>query len=584
MPDPAEPSSGQADWKAKCGRFQRLYRIGSDIHSTLDPHQALSSILEAALELTQAASASVFLINPTSGLLELEAARGLPPGTEDLSLRMGHGLCGTVACSGKALRIGESGQDPRFLPIRPGVRSELAAPVDIQGKTRGVLAVDSLRRGAFGEEDQELMEELALQASLVIHNTWLHERMEYRARMFESLASVNQSLQSSFNLDEALHSVTREACNLMPVGLSSLLLLDGSGSRLELRSYSLQGRTGRADMTLEIADSVFGRVVGSLRPVQVEDVGQSGIHGYATVPGAEGLVSLLAVPLIHAEACIGVLSVYTRSRHSFSDEEIRILSAFAAASSGAIEKARLHERIRGIEEQLRRNEKYSALGLLAAEVAHEIRNPLTVMKMVYHSLDLQFGSEDPRRKDARLLGEKMEQMDRIVERVLNFARQSDPQWGRVEVGALLEDLRLLIRHKLERQGIELVCQWSPDPVRMEADAGMLEQAFLNLALNAMEAMGQGGVLTLRTRNAVPAEEGYDYAVEFEDTGEGMSEELRSRLFRSLLDGRQESGVPGFGLAIVGRIVEIHSGEIRIRSAPGEGASFTLLFPRSQNRG
>ena len=565
------------DWKAKCERFERLYRVGNTIHSTLDSQRALRLILDQALELTDAGSASVSLIHPATGHLELEAARGLPVGTEGLRLRLGQGITGWVAGSGKPLRCGDADREPRYLALRPGVRSELAVPLRIGGEVRGVLNVDSERKHAFDERDQALMEELAIQASKVIHNTWLHEQLGFRARMFESLSLVNQTIQSTLNLDEALQSVTREAGRLMPVSLCSLLLVDEARECLELRSFSCEGRNGTAAMSLEIADSVFGRVVRSLRPVQVEDVHAAGIHGYATVPGIGGLVSLLAVPLVHGGDCIGVLNVYTGRRHSFSDEEIRILSAFALASSGAIERARLYERVRGIEEQLRRNEKLSALGLLAAEVAHEIRNPLTVMKMVYHALDLRFPGEDPRSRDARVLGEKMEQMDRIVERILDFARQSDPLWTRVEVNSLLDDLRLLIRHKLRRHGIDLQCEWCPDLPRVEADAGMLEQAFLNLALNAVEAMEEGGVLTIRTRSAPESR----IVVEFEDTGRGMTEEFSSRLFRSVLQGKEEKSGTGFGLAIVSRITEAHSGTIRLASAVGKGTTLAMELPLRQ---
>src|SRR5678816_259299 len=138
------------------------------------------------------------------------------------------------------------------------------------------------------------------------------------------------------------------------------------------------------------------------------------------------------------------------------------------------EKARLYERVVDVEEQLLQNEKLSALGLLAAEVAHEIRNPLTVMKMLYHSLDLRFPPEDSRAKDAEIMGQKMDQLNRIVEQILDFARHTEPSLAPVDVNGLIEDLGLLTRHKLKNQNIELVRHLAAGLPRVLADATHLE--------------------------------------------------------------------------------------------------------------
>src|SRR4030095_169625 len=182
------------------------------------------------------------------------------------------------------------------------------------------------------------------------------------------------------------------------------------------------------------------------------------------------------------------LNVYTETPHSFSNEEIRILFAFAELSAIAIEKARLYERIVDVEEHLRQNEKLSAIGLLAAEVAHEIRNPLTVMKMLYHSLDLRFAPTDPRARDARIIAEKMELLNRIVEQILDFARTAEPRLAPVNLNQLVDELGLLVRHKLKQQNIQLIRQLDADLPAVNGDAAQLEQAFLNLILNAAEAM------------------------------------------------------------------------------------------------
>jgi signal transduction histidine kinase len=568
---------------SKYERLKRLYEVSNVIHSSLDPQQALDLILGQAVQLMNANSASVSLVNPTTGLLELEASHGLPSSSAGLQLRIGQGITGWVARTGEPARSGDVTADVRYVPVRSDVRSELAVPMDIRGAVRGVLNVDSDRADAFSDDDQELLVELAIQAAKVIQNTWLYEQLRFKARMFESLASVNQTIQSTVNLDEALDSITREARNLMSVKLCSLLMLDESRKSLELRSSIGAGETYLGKPRLDIRESIAGSVVRSRRPVQVLDVRASGIYQHTAVAEVEGLVSLLCVPLIHGEDCIGVINVYTEKRHSFSDEEIRILAAFASASANAIDKARLYEHVRGVEEKLRQNEKLSVLGLLAAEIAHEIRNPLTVMKMIYHALNLDFPKDDPRSTDARVLGEKMDHLNRIVERILTFARQSDPQWETIDVNPLLDDLALLTRHKLKKHGIDLRREWDEGVPPIEADATNLEQAFLNLTLNAIEAMPEGGSLTIRTalcKDSSGDLSGDHVIIEFEDTGEGMTEQSMAKAFSSVLDSQKSSGT-GLGLAIVSRIVEAHSGEIKLKSSRGKGTTFTVVLPVKQ---
>jgi len=248
-------------------------------------------------------------------------------------------------------------------------------------------------------------------------------------------------------------------------------------------------------------------------------------------------------------------------------------------SAIAIEKARLYERLVDVEEQLRRNEKLSALGLLAAEVAHEIRNPLTVMKLLYHSLELKFPESDPRAKDVRIIDAKIEHLNKIVEQILAFARTTEPRMAPVNLNQLVDELGLLVRHKLANQNVRLVRQLQPDLPLVSGDAPQLEQAFLNLILNAAEAMPDGGTLTIRSRLARPARSGSpaQAVVEFKDTGSGISKEVQKRAFTSVLGTTKAKGT-GLGLAIVGRIVETHHGGVAIKSKVGQGTTIRITLP------
>jgi signal transduction histidine kinase len=572
--------------KARYDRLNRLYQIGNVIHSTLEPEEALQLIVGESVRAVRASSGSVALINPTNGFLEIQASQGLPTNAAEIQMRVGEGIAGWVVRSGQPARIGNVGQDPRYIMLRGDVRSVLAVPLEVNGEVRGVLTVDAPEQDAFSAADQELLEALAVQAAKAIQNTWRYEQLRLKAGLFESLVNVSRTINSTLSLDDTLTVVAREACTLMRAKMCSLRMLDESHEWLDLRGSFGAGTAYRNKPRLSVEESLLGGVVRRKKPIQVENVQTSSRYQHVELARREGLVSLLSVPLLFAGRCIGTLSVYTGQPYSFSNEQIRILGTLAELSAVAAERARLYERSVDVEEQLRQNEKLSALGLLAAEVAHDIRNPLTVMKMLYHSLNLKFPTGDPRTKDARILGEKIDHLNKIVERILGFARTTEPTLAPVNLNELIEELALLVRHKLANQSVQFLRRLEPNLPPARADAAQLEQAFLNLILNAAEAMPQGGTLTIATgtRRATgrgdsghSAEETQHVVVKFADTGEGMTEAQRRQAHSSVLKTSKRKGT-GLGLAIVQRVVEAHHGQIEIKSRRGRGTTISVLLP------
>ena len=560
--------------KASHERLRLLYQVSNVIHSTLDSQEALQLIVSEAVRVMRASSGSLVLINPTTSFLEIHAAQNLSSAARKLKLRVGEGVTGWVAQFGRPARVGDVTQDKRYVSVRRDVRSELAVPLEVQGEVRGVINVDSDRVDAFSADDQELLQELAIQATKVIHHTWLYEQLRLKAMLFESLASVSRTINSTLNLDEALRAITKEACELMRARMCSLMLLDESREWLDLRASFGAGDAYINKPRLSAGESLIGVVVRRKKPLQVANVQTDTRYQNVELARRENLVSLLSVPLIFAGQSIGALSVYTARAYSFSNEEIKILSALADLSAIAIEKARLYERVVDVEEQLRQNEKLSALGLLAAEVAHEIRNPLTVMKLLYHSLNLKFDPKDPRNKDAQIIEAKIEHLNKIVEQILDFARTTEPKFAPVNLNDLVNELSLLVRHKLANQGVKLIHDLSPALPLVAGDAPQLEQAFLNLILNAAEAMPVGGSLTIKTVALSSAQ----VAVTFKDTGGGMTREQQQRAFKTVLTTTKVKG-SGLGLAIVGRVIETHHGQIRILSRPGRGTTLRIVLPR-----
>ena len=563
-------------------QFKQLYLVSKVIHSTLDQQQALDLIIREAVRLVNATTGSLVLINPIDGFLEIQAAYSLPEESK-LKLRVGEGITGWVAQQGKSAIVQNVHQDERYVQVHKHTKSELAVPLEINGILSGVVNVDSDKLNAFNQNDLALLTELTNQAALVIHNAFLYEQSKIRANLFESLVRVGQVINSRQDLDEALNAITIEASSLMKAKTCALQLLDETNNRLSLVASFGAGNAYLNKPDVLISESFLGSVVKLKKPLQIENVQTSNAYQQQDIARDEGLVAMLSIPLVFNSVVIGTLNIYKEETYVFSNEEINIAMALAEFSALAIEKARLLERIVESEELLRRNEKLSALGLLAGEVAHEIRNPLTVLKMLYHSLGLDFPKNDPRTEDVRIMGEKMDHLNNIVEQILTFARNAEPQFKPSDVNKIINDLRILVRRKFAQQKVVLNTQLAENLPEAKADEQQLSQVFLNLTLNALEAMPNGGELKIKSsstqlqknKNKVT-----NIQIEFSDTGSGMNSELRKRAFTSLLNSSKPGGT-GIGLAIVNRIIESHGGEIKIRPNV-KGTTFSVYIPIFHN--
>src|SRR5438046_2421602 len=270
--DAHQVSDPLSELQGRYVRLNSLYQVGNVIHSTLEPQEALQLILQEAVRLMRASSGSAVLLNPTSGFLEILASEGLPPEADELKLRIGQGITGWVARSGRPARVGDVASDARYVMLLPEIRSELAVPLEVNGEVRGVLNVDSDRLDAFTADDQELLEALAAQAANVIHHTWLYEQLRLKARLFESLAGVSRTINSTLDLDDALRAITREACVLMQAKMCSLMLLDETRQWLDLRASFGAGQAYLSKPRLSVDESLLGVVVRRKKPLQVDNV------------------------------------------------------------------------------------------------------------------------------------------------------------------------------------------------------------------------------------------------------------------------------------------------------------------------
>ncbi|MEM1156849.1 MAG: GAF domain-containing protein [Verrucomicrobiota bacterium] len=541
----------------------------------LDPEEVLQRILMVAVKRVDASSGSLMLLNPNTGSLDIEVAHGLGSMARQAKLKLGEGITGHVATTGKSARINDVRQERRYVELNPQIRSEMAVPLLLKDQVVGVLNVDSTRMAAFDAQHESELEGLASQASEWIRLAWEINQLRLKGDQLETLVDMGQVIVSEDELEEVLQRVSEDSLRLMKARLCSIMLLSENGEELSLQAWAGASSAYIDRPNLRINESLVGVVLKTLKPMTVLDVQKNQQFHQTELARKEGLVSLLTVPLVFQDKALGVLSVYTPKLHRFANEEIRLLSAMAGLSSVAIAKAQLLESVVVAEERLKAAERLSALGWLAAEIAHEIRNPLTVVQMLFHSmvedLDLPAGNA----KDAQLISKRLKHMDRVLEQILTFARSAEPEMDELNAEDLIEDLSLLVRLKLNEQNIGLANKIEGSNLTFWGDRAQIEQAILNLVLNACQAMEPGGLLTLRARE-VMLKKTRMVSISVKDTGKGIEPRVREALFEPFLSGRR--GGTGLGLPLVKKTVEGHGGKLQLRSSIGRGTTIELLFP------
>jgi signal transduction histidine kinase len=264
-----------------------------------------------------------------------------------------------------------------------------------------------------------------------------------------------------------------------------------------------------------------------------------------------------------------------RARAHRRDEVGELAGAFNRMMD-ELEEARDLEAMR--QSQLAHTEKMAAVGTLAAGVAHEVNNPLTGILACIENMREDPDNADKRQRYLDLIEHGLQRIERTVTLLLDFARPRKPRAELTPLNHNVRHVSELIDYQARKAQVEVKLELDPaEPVVM-ADHFQMEQVFLNLALNAIQAMKGGGELLLRTR--VRRDE---VLAEVEDTGEGISPDLRDRIFDPFFTTRNVGEGTGLGLAVTDTIVAAHGGSIEVHSVVGTGTTFRVRLPRAQRK-
>lgn len=553
----------------------RIARLAADGGA---PEAALDFVLGELVKVFRADSGSLALVNPNTGMLETEVVKGGAQPTDAFALRPGQGVTGWVALHGRPLLVPDTAAEPRYIAARPAVRCEMAAPLlDDEGRAVGVIDLESDTPRSFGPADLDRLAALADETSRVLHRLWqLHDHRE-RSAQLETLVNLGRSLVTRLTEEDLLNTLARSGRTLFDAPLCTLHLYQDQSLRLQAwdAANGFDPRALGRDPVPENA-SMLAAAVRAGRVIEYQQLDGLGYLDAQDLPRDRTLCSALAAPLPIDGAPAGVFTIFTNRPQRFSDAQRRLLAALANYAAVSLQNARLYARVFQTEETLRKNETLTTLGLLAAEIAHEIRNPLTVVKLLHGTLGADFPAGDPRRRDIEVIAEKLEQLEGIVSRVLSFARTPGTLHARWALADIINDTLILLKAKLDQARVRVHCGFPARTLLVDVNKGQVQQVLLNVVLNSLHAMPSGGELTLRLEAAAGPHGGEVVHLDVEDSGTGIPAEIQPRIFESFLSGRADG--TGLGLAIAKRILLDHHGSIALLQTSPQGTTLRITLP------
>ncbi|HEX9049987.1 MAG TPA: GAF domain-containing protein [Anaeromyxobacter sp.] len=573
-----------ADLRGRVEQLSLLNEMARTVAGSLDTDRVLADGAEAARRLVGASRGSIVLYDAIRGELRVGGWAG---GPEDLT-----GFTTPLDPSnfvGEAIRTARPIviADTSAITVDPAIDRRLrvghavvAIPVLLHGEALGAIVVDETERTrTFTPGEVELLGALANQLAVAIGNARLYAETRRRAEELGLIHEVGRALAETLDFERLLHFGVRNLARIVDAPEAYLALASPDGKTLEVRAAAgghpdILGRSLPLDPS---GPSLMAAVFHGREPLVIED-GASDPRVNPSFQALTGGRGYLGLPLVVRDRTIGsLLIIETRRPRLFTIAEVERAAGIANQLAVAADNARLYEDLRRSYAELERTqrrliqgERLAALGEMSAVVAHEVRNPLGVIFNSLGSLRRLVRPTGDAKMLLEIVEEEADRLNRIVGDLLDFARPATPELRGEPLERVVEDAlaAALAQHP---PGVEVLRELDPSlpPVRM--DARLVRQAVLNVLVNAVQAMPEGGRLTVRSRA-----DGDEAVLEVEDTGGGIPDEVRARIFEPFFTTKA-SGT-GLGLAVVRRIVEGHGGTVVVRSRAGEGTVFGLRLP------
>ena len=494
----------------KITKMTTLYEISQQTKNILKPADALASLVDVVKSLLSYDICALYIMNREKNELTLKEHRGNDPSFLGPEIPIGMGP------------IGETAQSKVPLLSHHGIyKSFLVVPVIVDENLVGVIAAGSHKSYAYNDDDKITLKILSSQ-----------------------IASIDNLFLTLLNL----RTYTESIMESMPLGI---ITIDMNGNiniinqtaklYLNLTRYSHQDIVGKNFCQIIDRDST---IVGILN----DSLSKGSVFENFEIYNKRNKMT------------------FEITTFQFKNSE--------GARLGIAMFIRDISKMRRMEEHIRRTDRLSAVGELASGVAHEIRNPLTGIKMMIQIIDKELEKRDAKRNlYTTAILDEIDRLDNIISNLLNFARPSKPEFRDTSIIDIIESTLFLLQSKIESQNITIIREYPDAPFTVKCDPAQIKQVFFNICQNAIYAMNgsQNKIVKISARG-----DGHNHLISISDTGCGISLEYYNQIFNPFFTTKDNG--TGLGLAIVHRILEEHKASISVESEIGRGSTFTIKMP------
>ena len=582
---------------AEAARIRALTTVNRRISSALELDALLRTISDSAAELTGARLVTFWLADEHRRTLSFTSST-VPEMMESYSptiMTYDQGGTGWVARHREPLIVDDMLTDERLVnrswTEQWGIRSFAGYPVLAGNELLAVMALGHTEPLRFGKDTRDLIDLFLAQAAIAIQNARLFREAKQRRDVAEVLARLARELTSTLEVEPIAKLLARGAAELVNARAAGVFMIEPEdGSLRATATYGADADIMR-ELIFKSGEGAVGRAIVDRRIVITADIlADPAIQLAAWVRErlrSSGYRVAVGVPLLTHDRVIGALGLGAEPGSTFTREELQTLEALADQAALAFENARLYASARDSlvrlgekQVQLVQAAKMSALGQLVSGVAHELNNPLSVI-VGYGQLLLAREVPTAVLRPIELMVSQADRMAKIVRNLLLFARQRPAERTTVNTNEVLEQTLALRINQLTVSGIAVEKKFARGLPPVLADPHQLEQVFLNLLLNAEQAMLEGKSGGRIILNTTVSRDGRMVHAEVIDDGPGIPQDALPHVFEPFFSTKPVGSGTGLGLSVSYGIVEEHGGHLVVESRPGRTV-FRLELPVAQS--